>query len=184
MVFDEAYREYLDPALAFDPCAIMREAGLDWISLRTFSKAYGLAGGRVGYGLCASPALTRALHKTRNPFAVKAFAGAAARAALQDQAHLARTVALARSERARLSAVLTAAGHEVVPSQANFLFFRTPTRPRISPRRCGVGACWSRAGKSRLPWTGPASPSPPRPKTTPSWMPCPRRKRCRSPAPR
>lgn len=126
VVFDEAYREYLDPALAFDPCAILREAGLDWISLRTFSKAYGLAGARVGYGLCSSPGLTRALRKTRNPFAVNAFAGAAALAALQDGAHLARTVALARSERARLSGALAATGYAVVPSQANFLFFRTP----------------------------------------------------------
>lgn len=126
VVFDEAYREYLDPELAFDPFAIMCDAGLDWVSLRTFSKAYGLAGARVGYGLCSSPALTRALRKTRNPFAVNAFAGAAALAALQDQDHLARTVALARAGRARLSAAMTAAGYAVAPSQANFLFFRTP----------------------------------------------------------
>ena len=141
VVFDEAYREYLDPALAFDPFAILRAAGLDWVSLRTFSKAYGLAGARVGYGLCSSPTLTRALRKTRNPFAVNAFAGAAALAALQDHAHLARTVELARSERARLSAALTDAGYQVAPSQGNFLFFRTPgpaTETTEALRRRGV----------------------------------------------
>lgn len=126
VVFDEAYREYLDPALVFDPCAIMAAAGLDWISLRTFSKAYGLAGARVGYGLCSSAALTQALRKTRNPFAINAFAGAGALAALADAPHLARTVELARSERERLADELVAAGHEVAPSQGNFLFFRTP----------------------------------------------------------
>lgn len=126
VVFDEAYREYLQPALVFDACAIMRRAGLNWISLRTFSKAYGLAGARVGYGLCADPVLVKALRKTRNPFAVNAFAGAAALAALHDQAHLAQGVAQTRSERARVAAAMAAAGFAVAPSQANFLFFRTP----------------------------------------------------------
>lgn len=126
IVFDEAYREYLDPALAFDPFAILRASGLDWVSLRTFSKAYGLAGSRVGYGLCSAAPLTQALRKTRNPFAVNAFAGAGALAALADHAHLARTVALARAERARLRAALAERGIEVAPSEGNFLFFRTP----------------------------------------------------------
>lgn len=126
VVFDEAYREYLEPEFAFDPCAILREAGLDWIALRTFSKAYGLAGARVGYGLCSEPAIARALRKTRNPFAVNAFAGAAALAALRDHAHLAQGVARTLTERARVRAALAAAGFEVAPSQANFLFFRTP----------------------------------------------------------
>ncbi|WP_347265803.1 aminotransferase class I/II-fold pyridoxal phosphate-dependent enzyme [Paracoccus sp. (in: a-proteobacteria)] len=126
LVFDEAYREYLDPALAFDAGRIMQDAGLDWVSLHTFSKAYGLAGARVGYGICSGPDLTRALRKTRNPFAVNAFAGAAALAALQDGAHLARTVALTVAERARVAAALAAQGHSVAPSQGNFLFFQTP----------------------------------------------------------
>lgn len=126
LVFDEAYREYLEPGLAFDACALMQGAGLDWVSLRTFSKAYGLAGARVGYGICSDAGLVRGLRKTRNPFAVNAFAGAAALAALQDAPHLARTVAQTVAERGRVAAAQAGLGHEVAPSQGNFLFFRTP----------------------------------------------------------
>lgn len=126
VVFDEAYREYLAGDASFDALAMLRDAGLSWISLRTFSKAYGLAGARVGYGICSDPALTRALRKTRNPFAVNALAGAAALAALQDRDHLQRNVALTVAERSRVAQALHQAGHEVAPSEANFLFFRTP----------------------------------------------------------
>lgn len=126
IVFDEAYREYLSGDLAFDAGAMMTQAGFDWISLRTFSKAYGLAGARIGYGICSDPAMARALRKTRNPFAINALAGAAALAALADPAHLARNVSLTVAERARVAAALTRMGIDVAPSEANFLFFRTP----------------------------------------------------------
>lgn len=128
VVFDEAYREYLSDDLAFDALAMLRAAGHAWVSLRTLSKAYGLAGARVGYGLCSDPDLVRALRKTRNPFAINALAGAAALAALKDTDHLARVVALTASERARVAAALRGQGHEVAPSHGNFLFFRTPGR--------------------------------------------------------
>jgi len=126
VVFDEAYREYLSDDLAFDALAMLRDAGHPWVSLRTLSKAYGLAGARVGYGICSDADLVRALRKTRNPFAINALAGAAALAALQDEDHLARVVALTASERARVAAGLRAKGYEVAPSHGNFLFFRTP----------------------------------------------------------
>lgn len=125
VVFDEAYREYLPPELDFDALALLRAAGVAWISLRTFSKAYGLAGARVGYGLCSDPAMVRALRKTRNPFAVNALAGAAALAALADAPHLARAVELAQAERERVAAAMRAKGVEIAPSYGNFLFFRT-----------------------------------------------------------
>lgn len=126
IVFDEAYREYLSDDMAFDACAMMAEAGRPWISLRTFSKAYGLAGARVGYGICGDAALVRALRKIRNPFAVNAFAGAGALAALADEDHLRRNVEAIRAERGRVADALRAMDVEVAPSQANFLFFRTP----------------------------------------------------------
>lgn len=126
IVFDEAYREYLAADLAFDAMAMLRGAGQPWISLRTLSKAYGLAGARVGYGMCSDGDLARALRKTRNPFAVNALAGAAALAALADADHLSRVVALTTSERARVAEALRASGYEVAPSHGNFLFFRTP----------------------------------------------------------
>lgn len=125
VVFDEAYREYLTGDLAYDARELLTESGLSWISLRTFSKAYGLAGARVGYGICSAPALVRALRKTRNPFAINALAGAAALAALADTGHLARNVALTNDERARVAAALHAQGFETAPSHGNFLFFRT-----------------------------------------------------------
>lgn len=128
IVFDEAYREYLADDLAFDALEMLRAAGRPWISLRTLSKAYGLAGARIGYGICSDGDLVRALRKTRNPFAVNALAGAGALAALQDDDHLARVVALTASERARVADGLRANGYEVAPSHGNFLFFRTPVR--------------------------------------------------------
>lgn len=125
IVFDEAYREYLSGDLAFEATELLDRAGHAWISLRTFSKAYGLAGARVGYGLCSDNGMARALRKTRNPFAVNALAGVAALAALADDAHLARTTAHIRAERDRVAAALTAMGVEVAPAQGNFLFFKT-----------------------------------------------------------
>lgn len=125
IVFDEAYREYLSDDLAFDACAMMSDAGRHWISLRTFSKAYGLAGARVGYGIAGDAALVRALRKIRNPFAVNAFAGAGALAAVQDGEHLRRNVEAIVAERGRVADALHVMGIDVAPSQANFLFFRT-----------------------------------------------------------
>lgn len=141
LVFDEAYREYLSDDLAFDACTMMADAGRDWISLRTFSKAYGLAGARVGYGIGSDAALVWALRKTRNPFAVNAFAAAGALAALQDGDHLRRNVEATRAERGRVADALRGMGVEVAPSQANFLFFRTPGKASVlaeAVRRQGV----------------------------------------------
>lgn len=128
IVFDEAYREYLSAEAVFNALAVLHTTERPWISLRTLSKAYGLAGARVGYGICSDGGLARALRKTRNPFAVNALASAAALAALADTDHLERVVALTTSERVRVAQVLQAKGYAVAPSQGNFLFFRTPGR--------------------------------------------------------
>lgn len=125
IAFDEAYLEYVDPAARFDALAVLAGCAQPWIVLRTFSKAYGLAGARVGYGIASDGALCGALMKTRNPFGVNALAVAAAGAALDDPAHLARVVDLARSERQRVAAVLRDKGYACAPSQTNFLFFDT-----------------------------------------------------------
>ena len=86
VVIDEAYNEYLPPERRFDSVQWVREYPNLLIS-RTFSKAYGLAGLRVGYGL-AQPALTDLLNRVRQPFNVNAVAQAAALAALSDQEFL------------------------------------------------------------------------------------------------
>ena len=88
--------------------------------LRTFSKAYGLAGLRVGYAV-GSPDAIAWLERLRAPFNVNALGQAAAVAALEDQAHLARAVELNAQERERVSAELSALGFSVAPSQANFV---------------------------------------------------------------
>jgi histidinol-phosphate aminotransferase len=125
IAFDEAYLEYVDPAARFDAPAILAECAQPWIVLRTLSKAYGLAGVRVGYGIVSDAALAGALMKTRNPFGVNALAVAAAAAALADPAHLARVTGLAASERARVADGLRAKGYSCAPSETNFIFFDT-----------------------------------------------------------
>ncbi|SNT73919.1 histidinol-phosphate transaminase [Paracoccus seriniphilus] len=123
--FDEAYVEFVAPGQRFDALAVLAESRNPAIVLRTFSKAYGLAGARVGYGIASDPQLIQAMMKTRNPFGVNALAASAAAEALKDSAHLARVVAQATQERERIAAALSAKGFACAPSQANFLFFDT-----------------------------------------------------------
>lgn len=123
VVFDEAYLEYIEAEHRFGALAILRQGAHPWIVLRTLSKAYGLAGARVGYGITSDPALVRALMKTRNPFGVNALAEEAAMAALDDRDHLSKVTRLAISERQRVAAALTEKGYPCAPSQTNFIFF-------------------------------------------------------------
>jgi histidinol-phosphate aminotransferase len=118
-VADEAYFEY---ASATDyPDArqyLSRRARM--ATLRTFSKIYGLAGLRVGY-MIASAELNDYVNRIRLPFNVAATAQAAALAALDDDAHVARAREGNAAELPRLSAALAALGLEVLPSQTNFI---------------------------------------------------------------
>ncbi len=82
VVLDEAYNEYLPPELRYDAIAWVRRHPNLLVS-RTFSKAYGLAGLRVGYGV-AQPELSGLLNRVRLPFNVTSVAQAAAGAALHD----------------------------------------------------------------------------------------------------
>ncbi|MCB1526700.1 MAG: aminotransferase class I/II-fold pyridoxal phosphate-dependent enzyme [Hyphomicrobiaceae bacterium] len=125
LCFDEAYVEFMDEGKRFNALAILAEAKITSIVLRTFSKAYGLAGARLGYGIASDPLLIKALMKTRNPFGVNALAACAAAEALSDQAHLARVVDLAASERKRVVAALSSKRFRCAPSQTNFVFFDT-----------------------------------------------------------
>ncbi|WP_113911520.1 aminotransferase class I/II-fold pyridoxal phosphate-dependent enzyme [Roseovarius dicentrarchi] len=123
--FDEAYVEFIEASERFDALGLLAATNLPYIVLRTFSKAYGLAGARAGYGIASDPAMIRALMKTRNPFGVNAMAACGAIEALADTAHLARVTDLAMTERARVSAALTAKGYACAPTQTNFVFFDT-----------------------------------------------------------
>jgi histidinol-phosphate aminotransferase len=97
-----------------------------WIVTRSFSKAYGLAGARVGYGITSSEALADTYRKLRTNFSVNAVALAGARAALDDEEYLARMLDHVAAQRERLAAALTPHGFIALPSAANFLALLTP----------------------------------------------------------
>lgn len=123
---DEAYAEYIRDGMAPDSLALVRDHG-NVVVLRTFSKAYGLAGLRVGYAV--GPAeLIAALEQVYLPFSVTNVSQAAAIASLQAADELlARTDAVV-AERTRVSAALRAAGYSLPPTQANFVWL--PLGPR------------------------------------------------------
>jgi histidinol-phosphate aminotransferase len=119
VVLDEAYDEYLDAA--------QRSVSVTWLGAhpnllvsRTFSKAYGLAGLRVGYGLM-DRAVADLLDRVRQPFNVNSLAQAAALAALSDTDYVAESAALNREGLRELAAGLDALGVGYVPSYGNFL---------------------------------------------------------------
>ncbi len=124
LVWDEAYHEYAAADPGYPDClALLEGAGHPFVLLRTFSKAYALAGLRVGYGICSEPALAALIDRLRNPFNVNALAQAAALAALADRAHLHASVQHVVEERERVRGRLIALGLAPAPSLANFLFF-------------------------------------------------------------
>jgi len=119
VVVDEAYAEYVDaPGLSSALRLADRHPNL--IVTRTFSKAYGLAGLRVGY-LIAHPGVVAVIERLRESFNVNNVALAAAEASLGDAAHLAKAIAFNRAEREWLAGALTQRGYRVLPSQTNFL---------------------------------------------------------------
>ncbi len=119
VVFDEAYSEYVDDAEKPDLRPLVREGRNIMIS-HTFSKAYGLAGLRVGYGM-TRPEIAEVLNRVRSPFNVNLPAQAAAAAALSDAAHVEETVALNFDGLRYFYAEFEKMGLPYVPSQGNFV---------------------------------------------------------------
>lgn len=122
VVLDEAYTEYLDPSLRFDSARWV-EQYTNLIVTRTLSKAYGLAGLRVGYAL-AQPRLTDLLNRVRQPFNVNTLAQAAAIAALADTAFLQQAYEVNKAGKQVLCDAFTRLGLEYVPSYGNFVLVR------------------------------------------------------------
>lgn len=122
VVLDEAYYEYLDAAVA-PPSVAWLARFPNLMITRTFSKAYGLAGLRVGFALC-HPDVADMLNRVRQPFNVSTAAQVAAQAALADTDHLARSVAINRAGMAQITAGLARLGLDWIPSYGNFLSFR------------------------------------------------------------
>jgi histidinol-phosphate aminotransferase len=120
VVFDEAYAEYVEPAP--DLRALLNE-GRNVVCLRTFSKIYGLASLRIGYGYAAAETIAL-LNRVRQPFNVNAIAQAAAVAALDDREFTERCKRENRKGLAQLENGFVALGLEFVPSVANFILVR------------------------------------------------------------
>jgi len=122
VVLDEAYTEYLSDEDRYDSIAWLAEFPNLLIS-RTFSKAYGLAGLRVGFGLAAAGVIDL-LNRVRAPFNVNSLGLVAAEAALGDSDYLARGVALNRAGMLQITNGLRRLGLDYIPSWGNFLAFQ------------------------------------------------------------
>ncbi|MEM9099725.1 MAG: histidinol-phosphate transaminase [Pseudomonadota bacterium] len=122
LLIDQAYGEFVDaPGEAlFD----LIERG-DTVVFRTFSKAYGLAGIRVGWG-AFPPAIAAEIRKLQPPGPISGVSQAAARAAMADQAYMRETVAQTACQQNRFAARLSEIGVETVASRTNFILLRFP----------------------------------------------------------
>ncbi len=122
VVLDEAYNEYLAPELQYDAIAWARQFPNLLVS-RTMSKAYGLAGLRVGFAI-AQPTVTDLLNRIRQPFNVNSLAQAAAIAALNDVAFLQKSAQLNADGYRQLTQAFDAMDLEYVPSYGNFVLVK------------------------------------------------------------
>jgi len=127
VILDEAYAEYADKSNA----KLVKEYD-NLVVLRTFSKAFGLAGLRVGYAL-ANKVVAECMSKVMPPFNVNKLAQAAALATLRDVDHLTESISLAKKGRDLLFMELSKIpGIKVYPSQGNFLLVNTPKKPDVA----------------------------------------------------
>ncbi len=121
VVLDEAYYEYVDEKNYFESTRLLDKYP-NLVILRTFSKVFGLAGLRIGYGM-AHPAAVDALQKSRQPFNVNSLAMVAAQTALKDKTHLEKVKKLNREMRQKIQEGLGKLGLSYAPSHANFIYF-------------------------------------------------------------
>jgi histidinol-phosphate aminotransferase len=137
VVLDEAYNEYLPKENCYDSVAWLKEFP-NLIISRTFSKAYGLAGLRVGFAL-AHEQVTDMMNRVRQPFNVNSVAQAAAVAALRDVSFVKKTFELNRKGMAQVTEGLTKLGLEYIPSFGNFVAFRIPDAAAMYRRLLELG---------------------------------------------
>ncbi|EKD54230.1 MAG: Histidinol-phosphate aminotransferase [uncultured bacterium] len=121
VVVDEAYHEYIECADYPDTLALLKKYP-NLVITRTFSKAYGLAGLRLGYAI-SSPIIADILNRARLPFNVNTVAAYAAKAALLDQDHIAKSVILNKEGRQQLADGLKKLNLHFIPSLGNFISF-------------------------------------------------------------
>ncbi|MFJ3328102.1 histidinol-phosphate transaminase [Streptomyces griseus] len=146
VVLDEAYKEFIRDAEVPDGIEIYRDRP-NVAVLRTFSKAYGLAGLRVGFAVAHEP-VAAALRKTAVPFGVSQLAQDAAVASLRAEDELLGRVGSLVAERTRVSAELVRQGWTVPESHANFVWLR------LGERTLDFAAACERAGVVVRPFAG------------------------------
>lgn len=149
VVLDEAYNEYLEPSLWVDAVAWVKRFP-NLVLSRTFSKAYGLAGLRVGYGV-GQPALTDLMNRVRQPFNVNSIAQAAAVAALADQPFLERSRSLNAEGVKLLQAAFDAMGLQYVPSYGNFVLVKVGDANAVNEKLLKAGVIVRPVGNYGLP---------------------------------
>ena len=132
VVLDEAYTEYLAEADRYDSIAWLAQYPNLLVS-RTFSKAYGLAGLRVGYGL-GSAEVIDLLNRVRQPFNVNSLALAAATAALGDHAFLERSASANMRGMTQLTKTFAALGLDWIPSRGNFVTVKVGDAAAVNQR--------------------------------------------------
>jgi histidinol-phosphate aminotransferase len=130
IVLDEAYNEFLEPEQRVDSVGLVKRYANLLVS-RSFSKAYGLAGLRVGYAI-AQPTLTDLMNRVRQPFNVNSLAQAAAIAALQDTEFLAKSFSVNRDGKTQLQQGFTKLGLTFIPSYANFVLVKVGDAARVN----------------------------------------------------
>jgi histidinol-phosphate aminotransferase len=137
VVLDEAYNEYLPKENRYDSVAWLKDFP-NLIISRTFSKAYGLAGLRVGYAL-AYEQVTDMMNRVRQPFNVNSVAQAAAVAALRDVSFVKKTFELNRIGMVQITEGLTKLGLQYIPSFGNFVAFRIDNATAMYRRLLELG---------------------------------------------
>jgi histidinol-phosphate aminotransferase len=134
LVVDEAYVDFVDPAIAHDTIRLVRECD-NVLLLRTMSKGYSLAGLRLGYGI-GSPGLVAPLvSKTKDSYNVDVVSQKAGEAALRHHQEAAASWEFVRAERSRMAREISARGFACAPSQANFLLATITSQPPRTARR-------------------------------------------------
>ncbi len=149
LVMDEAYIEFLDDPVDLLPLVRLGKKP-NLLLMRTFSKVYGLAGLRVGYGI-GHPELVAALEKIRQPFNINAAAQTAAIAALDDTEHVERTKTNNREGLAFLEDACRKLRLEYVPSAANFLLIKVGEGQKVFEKLQNAGVIARPMGGYRLP---------------------------------
>ena len=120
VIVDEAYREYVQDGRYPDVMKYL-ETGRDILILRTFSKVYGLAGLRIGYGISGKE-IVREMNKVREPFNTSSVAQAAAIASVKDSGHVERSIAVNEEGKAYLYKEFRRLGLDFVATEANFIY--------------------------------------------------------------